>query len=511
MRLLLLLFTICSTISAFAQTYLPPVFDDAQRLERIKSLLPAIDKIYKEYAEQHHFPGFAYGVVVDGQLIHKATLGYCDVEKKNAVTTRSVFRIASMSKSFTTLAILQLRDAGKLRLDDPAEKYIPELRNVRPLTTDAPKITIRHLLTHAAGFPEDNPWGDRQLTDTDADLLRLLRSSPSFSNVPGITYEYSNLGITLLGYIITKVSGKPYQQYINEKILKPLGMKDTYWEYAQVPSEQLALGYRRYNDQWQKEPLLHDGAYGAMGGMLSSVEDFAKYMALHLSAWPPRNDTQSPIISRASLREMHFPWSISGISPNYKFPNGRPCATVSAYGYGLNWLRDCDNRVFVGHSGGLPGFGSNWRILPEYGIGVVCFANVTYAPTTPLNLRVLDTLIVGAKLTPRQLPPSDVLKQRQQQLNALLPHWQNAENSGIFAENFFADYVLEDLRKESQKLFEKAGKILNIGKIKPENQLRGAYTLEGEKTNLHIHFTLSPENPALIQAFRIEEKKKEQK
>lgn len=493
--------------SLMAQNYQLPVFTDPDRLKKIEAVLPAIDKMYRDYAEKNHFPGFVYGVVVDGKLIFKGNVGYTDLDRKTPATSESLFRIASMSKSFTTMAILQLRDAGQLSLDDRADKYIPELKKSPLLTTDAPAMTIRHLLTHAAGFPEDNPWGDRQLADSNQDLLQLVQSKMSFSNVPGITYEYSNLGITLLGYIIQKVSGKPYQQFINERIFKPLGMNSTQWEYAKIPADKLAHGYRWYNNRWQEEALLHDGAYGAMGGLITSVEDFAQYMALHQQAWPPRNDEDRTPLKRASLREMHFPWNMSSFNPNYKYPNGRPCGTVSAYSYGLNWMRDCDNRVYVGHSGGLPGFGSNWRFLPEYGIGVVCAANLTYAPTTPINLQVLDALITEAKLKPYQLPASDILKKRQKELVALLPDWKEAEKSGIFAENFFADYVVSDLQANAKTLFEKAGKILNITEIAPENQLRGTFVIEGEKAHLRVYFTLTPENPALIQEYRINELK----
>lgn len=495
-------------LSVVAQSYKPPVFTDPDRMKKIESVLPTVDKIYKEYAEKNHFPGFTYGVVVDGKLIHTGTAGYTDLSKKTPATTQSLFRIASMSKSFTTMAILQLRDAGKLDLDDRADKYIPEMKNTKLLTADAPAITIRHLLTHAAGFPEDNPWGDRQLADTNEELLKLIKSPIAFSNTPGVAYEYSNLGITLLGYIIQKVSGKTYQQFINDNIFQPLGMTHTKWEYAEVPADKLAHGYRWRDGQWTEEALLHDGAWGAMGGLITSIDDFSKYMALHLAAWPPKNDADNGPLKRSSIREMHQPWNISGFSPQFKYATGRPCATVSAYCYGLNWLRDCEGREYVGHSGGLPGFGSNWRILPQYGIGVVAFANVTYAPTVPINLQILDTLIVSAQLKPRQLPASDILKQRQQQLTQLLPNWQNAESSGLFAENFFADYSLEALKKEASALFEKAGKIVSIKEIVPENQLRGRYLIEGEKTTLWVSFTLTPESKPLIQEYHIGEVRK---
>lgn len=494
--------------TALAQSYKPPVFTDPERMKKIEAVFPIIDNIYKEYAEKSHFPGFTYGVVVDGKLVHTGSTGYTDVSKKTAASPQSLFRIASMSKSFTTMAILQLRDAGKLNLDDRADKYIPEMKNTKLLTTDAPTITIRHLLTHAAGFPEDNPWGDRQLADTNEELLKLMQSQVAFSNAPGVAYEYSNLGITLLGYIIQKVSGKTYQQFINENIFKPLGMTDTKWEYTDVPADKLAHGYRWRDGQWVEEALLHDGAYGAMGGLITSIEDFSKYMALHLAAWPPKDDTDNGSLKRSSIREMHQPWNISGFAPQFKYASGRPCGTVSAYCYGLNWMRDCEGREYVGHSGGLPGFGSNWRILPQYGIGIVAFANLTYASTVPINLRVLDTLIVSAKLQPRQLPASDILKKRQKEITQLLPDWKNAEASGLFAENFFADYSLEALKKESAGLFEKAGKIVNVKEITPENQLRGRYILEGEKANLWVSFTLTPENPPLIQEYHIGEVKK---
>jgi CubicO group peptidase (beta-lactamase class C family) len=490
---------------ALAQSYQPPIFTDAARLKNIEAVLPTIDKLYKEYAEKNHFPGFTYGLVVDGKLVHTGSMGYTDVDKKTPATTQSLFRVASMSKSFTGMAILQLRDAGKLSLDDRADRYIPELKNAKLLTADSPPITLRHLLTHAAGFPEDNPWGDRQLDVSKEEFVKFLQSPLSFSNAPGVAYEYSNLGFALLGSIIEKVSGKTYQQYINETILTPLGMTHTKWEYGEVPTPQLAHGYQWADGTWTEVPLLHDGVYGAMGGLISSIEDYARYVAFHMAAWPARDGADNGPLKRSSLREMHHPWNFSGMNPNFTYPGGRVCGIVSAYAYGLGWMRDCEGREYVSHSGGLPGFGSNWRFLPEYGIGVVCFANRTYAPTTPINLQVLDTLIVQAKLKPRQLPASAILKKRQQELTRLLPDWKNAEATGLFADNFFDDYALESLKEDTQTLFEKVGKIKTVHEIVPENQLRGTYRLEGERGTLSVSFTLNPENQPLIQSFQIRE------
>ncbi|MGA0560586.1 serine hydrolase domain-containing protein [Larkinella sp. VNQ87] len=484
---------------SYSTHYQPPVFADPQRLEKIRAVLPVVETLYRDHAAKNHFPGLAYGIVVDGQLIQAGGFGYTDVAKKTAVTPKSLFRIASMSKSVTTMAILKLRDEGKLRLNDPAYLYIPELKKLPYLTADSPLITVRNLMTHSAGFPEDNPWGDRQLDDSPADLTNLIAGGLSLSNAPGVAYEYSNLGFAMLGAIITKVSGKPYQQYIDEAIFKPLGMTHTVWEYTKAPADQLAHGYRwRYNE-WVDEPLLHDGSYGAMGGLITSIEDFARYMAFHEAAWPPRSQAEVPPLKRSSVREMQQPWTFNNLAAGFKYPNGRACPMVSSYGYGLRWSRDCEGRVYVGHTGGLPGFGSQWWIMPEYGIGVVAFGNLTYAGMGSVNWAVLDTLITTAGLKPRAIPASSILKQRKTELLSLLPDWQKAAESGIFAENFFPDQSLEDRRKTVQALYAKAGKIIRVGELIPENQLRGRFLLEGETANIDVFFTLTPENPALIQ------------
>jgi CubicO group peptidase (beta-lactamase class C family) len=486
--------------------YKPAVFSDPGRLEKIKQAFPAVDSLFRKTAVANHFPGLAYGIVVDGKLVHTGNYGYTDIEKKIPVTSSSLFRIASMSKSFTAMAILKLRDEGKLQLDDPAYKYIPELKNLKYPTEDSPPITIRHLLTHGAGFPEDNPWGDRQLADTDKELMEFIRKQIKFSNPPGLEYEYSNLGFALLGKIVSNVSGQRFQDYIREKIWKPLGMKTSEWEYGNVAAGKLAHGYRWLNDKWNEETLLHDtpdGSWGAMGSMISSIDEFANYMAFHLSAWPPGNGKETGPIKRSSVREMHHPWRFNGFNAGYKYPDGRVCPIVSAYAYGLGWMMDCDAKVYIAHSGGLPGFGSQWRIMPEYGIGVVAFANRTYAGVGGVNLEVLDTIIKIAGLQSYTLPASDILEQRKAELVKILPAWDNAEQSGIFAENFFPDYPIDSLKKQAKEIFEKAGKIIAVKEMKPQNQLRGTFNIEGEKADIQVYFTLSPENPPLIQEYRI--------
>ena len=316
-------------------TYQPPVFTDASRRSKLEQAWPVVEKMYQDYAAKNHFPGLVFGLVVDGQLLKAGSTGFTNLVQKTPASPTSLFRIASMTKSLTAMAILKLRDEGRLRLDDPAEQYVPQLKKLRYLTADAPRITIRHLLTHAAGFPEDNPYGDRQLGDSEADLTKLIEGGISLSNAPGVAYEYSNLGFVLLGRILTNVSGKPYQQYITESILKPLGMTHTRWEYADVPADKLAHGYRWETGQWREEALLHDGSHGAMGGLITSIEDFARYMAVHQQAWPPRNGAETGPVRRSSIREMQLPANFSSLNSAFRYPSGRACAMTSSYAYGL--------------------------------------------------------------------------------------------------------------------------------------------------------------------------------
>ncbi len=482
----------------YAEGYLPPNFTDSTRLTKIKAAIPIVDKIFLDHFNKDHFPGLAYGLVVDGRLVYSNAIGVSNVASNTVANSKTGFRIASMTKSFTAMAILRLRDEGKLNLTDPASKYISEVKNVKNLTKDSPAITIENLLTMSAGFPEDNPWGDRQLADTDDELLKFLQNGISFSTSPGLEYEYSNLGFGMLGRIITTVSGKPYQQYISETIIKPLGMNDTRWEFTEVPKEQLALGYRWENNGWKEEPILHDGIFGAMGGLICSVEDFSKYIEFHLSAWPPRNDDESTIIKRSSLREMHQLQKLGALVTDAKTITGEPCPIVGGYGYGLGYRRNCNSVVSIRHGGGLPGYGSHWSFLPEFGIGIVSLSNLTYGALSAPNARVVDTLIYLAKLSPRTLPVSKILQQRQNDIVELITKWPE-EKLNVLAENFLLDHSLDSWKKSSSSILAESGNILTVVAVTPENQLRGSFTIQCEKKDIQVFFTLTPEQVPLLQ------------
>lgn len=493
------------SLRAATPDYSAPRFTDTTRSERVRTVLPEIDKLFTDLAAARHMPGLVWAIMLDGEVVHTGAHGFANLEKKIAaspVDTR--FRIASMTKSFTALAILKLRDDGELGLDDVVTKHIPEFAHVTPITADTPPVTIRHLLAMSAGFPEDNPWGDRQLAVTDAQLLAFLRGGVALSTAAGTTFEYSNLGYTLLGRIITRVAGEPYQRYIAREIFSPLGMKNTVWEYTEVPADKLALGYRRENDQWSPEPLLHDGAYGAMGGLLTTIPDFARYVALHLAAYPARNDPDPGPVRRSTLREMHQPLIVFALSPNDKTLAGDPYARAHGYGFGLGWTRDSRRFTSHGHSGGLPGFGSNYVFFPEHGFAVISFANLTYAGTSATNAKAAQLLIEKAKLPTRTLPVSSLLATRKAQVAELLQkEWPTALADSLVAENFFPDRSREAWLKRTRETLEKAGAIKSVGEIVPENQLRGTFPLVTENGRIDVYFTLTPEAKPKLQELRL--------
>ena len=485
------------TTPSFTKLNATPFFENDERMQKVEALKPLIAEIFTAHALEKKIPGIAYGIVVDDSLVIASSTGVIDIDSESPATLTSSFRIASMTKSFTAIAILKLRDEGKLSLEDPAERYLPEMTKLTYPTKDSPLISIRNLLTMTAGFPEDNPWGDRQLDETDQMLMALVTEGISFSNVPSTHFEYSNTGFALLGNVISRISGMPYQDYIRENILKPLGMHHTYWEYDNVPSEKLVLGYRWEDAEWKSEPMLHDGSYGAMGGLITSIEDFSKYVSFQLSAWPARDDEDNGPLKRSSLREMQTPL-FSRLNRDAKDFNGDQCASISGYGYGLGITKNCKGIISVSHGGALPGFGSNYVFYPDYGVGIMAFGNLTYTGPLPSD-KIQKLLFENAALNPRKLPVSDILIQRQKQVLDLIQTWDADVEKEIVAENLYLDESREKRIAHVEEIFKQAGTIKEVDDIEPWNQLRGIFNIHAENGVIKVYFTLNPEKNPKVQ------------
>lgn len=477
----------------------PAVFTDPARQAKLATAFPEIDRLVTAFMADRHVPGAAWGIVIDGTLAHIGVSGYRDLSGKAPVTRDSVFRIASMTKSFTAMAILKLRDEGRLSLDDLAERHVPELKNLRYPTTDSPRITVRHLMSHAAGFPEDNPWGDQQLAATDDEFTRILQQGIPFSNPPGVAYEYANYGFAILGRIVTNVSGRPYPQYIAESILRPLGMRSTTLEPAAVPRDRLAHGYRWEDERWKEEPPLPDGAFGAMGGMLTSIADLSTYVGAFLDAWPPRDGAETGPVRRASLREMQQVWR-SRPATVTRTADGGANLNSGGYGYGLGITQSCAFDHIVAHSGGLPGYGSLMRWLPEYGVGIVSFGNVTYTGWGGVVGTAFDLLAKTGGLQPRMPQPSPSLVESRDAVSRLIMNWNDTQADQVAAMNLFLDRSKERRRDEIVDLRAQVGTCSAPAEFDSvENWLRGQWTMTCERGDLRVSITLAPTLPPRVQ------------
>jgi hypothetical protein len=142
--------------------------------------------------------------------------------------------------------------------------------------------------------------------------------------------------------------------------------------------------------------------------------------------------------------------------------------------------------------------------MPDYGVGVVVFGNLTYANAGAINNRVLDTLLVLSAIKPRTLPASAILDQRKADLLKVISNWDTAKASGIFADNFFMDYFPDKLKIATAEAFAKTGKIIGVSDVVAENQMRGFFVMQGESANIKVAFTLTPENPGMIQEYHLD-------
>lgn len=492
MAILRIIFTVLAAVSALAAEPVPRFTDPARRA-KLEAALPEVEKIFARWFEQRGAPGMVYGVVIDGELVQVKSFGVRDRTSNDPVTPDTAFRIASMTKSFTALAILKLRDEGKLSLEDPVAKWVPEFARMKYPTRDTAPIRIKELLTHGAGFPEDNPWGDRQLAIADDELGRWLERGLPFSTAPGTEFEYSNYGFALLGRIVQRASGMSYKDYLHRQILAPLGMKSTTLEPSDVPANARAIGYRRDNGEYSIVPSLAHGSFGAMGGLVTTARDMARYVAYMLSAYPPRDDQERGPVRRSSLREMQLGWRASTFSVD------GVRSITGGYGYGLGALRDCRFSHVVSHGGGLPGFGSYMLWLPDYGIGFFGMTNLTYTgPAGPI-FDALQALYRTGALKPRELPPAPALLSARDALTALYAKWDAAAAEALAADNLFLDQSAEVRRKELEKLREVHGACRVTDRFDVENWLRGQFRLECERGSLVVGFTLAPTQPPKIQ------------
>ena len=482
----------------------------------------AADEIVRRFHERGGQPAISYGIVRDGELVHAAGFGSRSLGGPSSGSTvpdeRTVFRIASMSKSFTASAILLLRDEGALRLDDQAAAYVPDLEGWAYGAADAAPVTIRHLLTMTAGFPTDDPWGDRQQGLPLEDFQALLAGGVMFNWAPGTRFEYSNLGYAILGLVVAAASGVPYDEFVRTRLLAPLGMSRTGFTAREFPADGLAVGYRHGPDGWQELPFDPYGAFAPMGGVFSSVADLATWTAGFAAAFPPdgapgAGDPAHPLAA-ASRRQMQLPQAVTGWRAPDRIPGGPP-APPSYYGFGLFVDEDPAFGRVVSHSGGYPGFGSNMRWHPASRLGVIALGNGTYSPMYALADLVLRELLTpsaschvalapaapGAKAGepwPQTLAAADAVSK-------LLLDWDEAAADALFTENVALD------RPYAERLGDLALIRARIGAFtvdpgrpaESDTPAQRRWWLAGERGTLAATIQLNPQRPPRVQSLTL--------
>ncbi|ROS76188.1 CubicO group peptidase (beta-lactamase class C family) [Curtobacterium sp. PhB130] len=393
-----------------------------------------IDELFRERVERGVAPSTVWGVFDADGLV--ASGGHGDRGDGRAPDADTVYRIASCTKSITAATLLTLVAAGRVSLDAPITDFVPAFADVALPTPDAPIPTLRMLLTMSAGFPTDDPWGDRQESISDDELDAVLRAGLLFDSVPGTGFAYSNLGYALLGRAVAVVAGRPFVEVAHDVVLEPLGLDDTVFAAADARGY-VVTGARPFEGTWEPLPLSGPGAFSPIGGLFSTVTDLARW-ARHLSSAfaplrAPGSVAEDGPVSPADRRLMQ---QAMRVIPTTVPGSGRPVG----YGFGLFVEQDAMYGPIASHSGGYPGFSAHMRWSVRSGLGVVAFENATQAKVSVATEAAHD-LLLAADVRTRPAPVSVLPETRAAQaaVSRLLAGWSDDLADAICTPNVAMD------------------------------------------------------------------------
>ncbi len=359
----------------------PPTPGDAEGLAAAGAVLPYVESWIAYRAWKLRVPGVQYAVWFDGRVQLSGAVGLADVETSTPLTTRHLFRIASHSKTFTATAVLQLLEAGRLRLDDEVGRHVAEL-------ADAPsgigRVSLRELLEHGGGVLRDGLDADywqhaRPFPATD-ELLAMVRDD-GIKAETNSRFDYSNLGYSLLGLVVARVSGQSYGDYVRDHVVVPLGLADTHAELDPSRLSDYAAGYSGFHTSLDRHPIPHvdTAAMAPATGFASTAEDVVRYLAAHRIG-------SGELLGDGPKRLMQRPaWA---------------SAPGNERGYGMGLiLEKVAGRSVLGHSGGYPGHITRSFLDPADGIAVSVLTNAIDGPAQELSTGIL-ALLDAALRTP---------------------------------------------------------------------------------------------------------------
>jgi CubicO group peptidase (beta-lactamase class C family) len=360
-------------------------------MDPIEGVSQALGARATEFVREHRLPGVAAAIVQGDRLAWFGGAGFSDIASRRWPDSGTLYLIASITKTFTGTAIMQLRDAGALALDDPASDHLPELRGADARFGPIETVTIRRLLSHEAGLMNDPPGTEWDEPRYQGDAKVNLADAASIATMvpPNSQQKYSNLGYQLLGEIVSRVSGQPFDRYLTSRILEPLGMSSTgFRPLAPELDARRATGYgpRGFTDELA--PAVEAPPSQAEGGLLSCVDDLARWIGFQLH---PAGDERDGVLSAATLREMHRPRYLGD------------AAWEEAFGISWEAARRGDD-VWIQHSGGLHGFTTNVCFDPRSGVGAIALFNGETSPgRLSMDLATIARDAVSA--APRPIEP----------------------------------------------------------------------------------------------------------
>ena len=330
----------------------------------IASVADQLEARAATFVKEQRLPGVAAGVVHGDLLVWSSGFGFADVASRRRSEPTTLYRIASITKTFTGTAIMQLRDEGRLHLDDPVVDHIPELRAASSPFGPIETVTIRRLLSHESGLVGDPPGTDWTVPAYEGHVERNLeRVTEIGTRVPPNTQQkYSNLGFQLLGEIVARVSGVLYPDYVRERILDPLGMTSTAFDPLPddlLPRHATVYAARDLSDELAAASI--PPIDWAEGGLWSSVEDLARWISFQLREdGGAREGAQ--VLGGSTLKEMHIPRYLG----NEEWTEAWCIAWYAIRKDGVTWVQ---------HSGGIHGFVSCACFDPKEKVGAIVLVN----------------------------------------------------------------------------------------------------------------------------------------
>jgi len=401
-------------------------FADPARRSKLAAAFPAIDAAVEEERASQGVQGLVIGIVIDGELAHAQGFGVRDLATQAKPDADTVYRIGSVTKTFTALTILGLRDRGMLSLDDPLARWIPEAARLVYGSHDAPPITLRYMLAHASGLPWQGTFDVTQ-APSEQTITASLVGLP-LENAPGVVV-YSNLGFSLLGIVAGRARHATYHDVVAELVLQPLGMTSTFWDRDAVPAGRLATSYDFDRAAPKPRDPYRIGAADGSGGMYSSVRDLARYVSFELAAYPPRNDADSGPIRRATVRESHTFGVVdhSGLSFAAAPAHGERIASYFGASWAAGWgvLQTCDFDDLISKGGAIDSYQADVQLVPSRGVGVIVLTNFSQADLRPITYRVFDQLLRLGALARRVRNPSPAFAAALAKFLAVYNHWDD--------------------------------------------------------------------------------------